>query len=102
MAELTDTQAFVLSAAARRDGQIALPLPDSLPGGAAYKVVGAMRAMGVLGEVDARNRAGRRWRKVGGYGRACPPPGFGSRVPVCGSKKCMCAALALSETRRPA
>lgn len=53
MTKLSDTQALILSAAAQRPEHIALPLPDSLRGGAAAKVVGAMLAKGFLQEVDA-------------------------------------------------
>jgi hypothetical protein len=53
MTKLSDTQALILSAAAQRDNRIALPLPDSLRGGVAAKVVGAMIAKGLLQEVDA-------------------------------------------------
>ena len=38
MTKLTDTQAVILGAASQRGGHIALPLPDSLRGGAAAKV----------------------------------------------------------------
>ena len=70
MTKLTDTQAIILSAAAQRDGHIALPLPDSLRGGAAAKVVGAMLAKGFLEEVDADMRNGDLvWRETGdGHG----------------------------------
>lgn len=70
MTKLTDTQAIILSAAAQRDGHIALPLPDSLRGGAAAKVVGAMLAKGFLEVVDANMRNGEPvWRETGdGHG----------------------------------
>ena len=70
MTKLTDTQAIILSAASQRDGQIALPLPDSLRGGAAAKVVSAMLAKGFLEEVDADMRHGEPvWRETGdGHG----------------------------------
>jgi len=70
MTKLTDTQAIILSAAAQRDGRIALPLPDSLRGGAAAKVVGALLAKGYLEEVDADMRNGEPvWRETGdGHG----------------------------------
>ena len=70
MTKLTDTQAIILSAAAQRDGHIALPLPDSLRGGAAAKVVGAMLAKGFLEEVEADMRNGEPvWRETGdGHG----------------------------------
>lgn len=70
MTQLSDTQALILSAAAQRPEHIALPLPDSLRGGAAAKVVGAMLAKGYLEEVDADMRRGEPvWRETGdGHG----------------------------------
>ena len=50
MTKLSDTQAILLSAAAQRaDGNL-LPLPGSLRGGAAVKVVGALLARGLARE----------------------------------------------------
>ncbi len=70
MTQLSDTQALILSAAAQRPERIALPLPESLSGVAAAKVVGAMIAKGLLQEVDADLRKGEpMWRKTGdGHG----------------------------------
>ncbi|WP_299365178.1 DUF3489 domain-containing protein [uncultured Paracoccus sp.] len=70
MTKLSDTQALILSAAAQRPERIALPLPESLRGGAAAKVVGAMLAKGCLEEVDADLRKGELiWRETGdGHG----------------------------------
>ena len=70
MTKLSDTQAIILSAAAQREDRIALPLPESLRGGAAAKVVGAMLAKGFLQEVDADLRNGEPlWRETGdGHG----------------------------------
>lgn len=70
MTQLSDTQALILSAAAQRSEHIALPLPESLRGGAAAKVVGAMLAKGFLEEVDADMRKGEpMWRETGdGHG----------------------------------
>ncbi|WP_343081529.1 DUF3489 domain-containing protein [Ostreiculturibacter nitratireducens] len=70
MTKLSDTQAIILSAAAQRPEHIALPLPESLRGGAAAKVVGAMLAKGFLEEVDADMRNGEPvWRETGdGHG----------------------------------
>ena len=70
MTQLSDTQALILSAAAQRLERIALPLPESLRGGAAAKVVGAMIAKGLLREVDADLRKGEpMWRETGdGHG----------------------------------
>ncbi|PWR02386.1 hypothetical protein DKT77_12695 [Meridianimarinicoccus roseus] len=68
MTRLSDTQAIILSAAARRADHIALPLPEMLRGGAAAKVVGAMRAKGFLDEVDMREGEPV-WRETGdGHG----------------------------------
>lgn len=58
MTQLSDTQALILSAAAQRPEHIALPLPESLRGGAAAKVVSAMIAKGLLQEVDSDIRKG--------------------------------------------
>ena len=70
MTKLSDTQALILSAAARRPEHTALPLPESLRGGAAAKVVGALLAKGFLQEVDADLRKGEPvWRETGdGHG----------------------------------
>ncbi len=70
MTQLSDTQSLILSAAAQRPKRIALPLPESLRGGAAAKVVGAMIAKGLLQEVDADMRKGEpMWRETGdGHG----------------------------------
>ena len=70
MTKLTDTQAIILSNAANRENQIALPLPNSLRGGTAAKVVGAMLAKGFLEEVEADMRNGEPvWRETGdGHG----------------------------------
>jgi Protein of unknown function (DUF3489) len=59
MTKLSDTQAILLSAAAQRaDGNL-LPLPGSLRGGAAVKVVGALLARGFAREevTDRTTRA---------------------------------------------
>ncbi len=70
MTQLSDTQALILSAAAQRPERIAMPLPESLRGGAAAKVVGAMIAKGLLQEVDADLRKDEpMWRETGdGHG----------------------------------
>jgi hypothetical protein len=59
MTKLSDTQAILLSAAAQRvDGNL-LPLPGSLRGGAAVKVVGALLSRGLAREevTDRTTRA---------------------------------------------
>ena len=70
MTTISDTQAIILSAAAQRADRIALPLPDTLKGGARQKVVGAMLKKGLLEEVDADLRKGEpAWRETGdGHG----------------------------------
>lgn len=70
MTQLSDTQAIILSAAAQRPERIALPLPDSLRGGAAAKVVSTMIAKGLLQEVEINARRGEPiWRETGdGHG----------------------------------
>ena len=70
MTKLSDTQAIILSAAAQRGDRIALPLPESLRGGAAAKVVGALLAKGFLQEIDSDMRKGEPvWRETGdGHG----------------------------------
>lgn len=66
MTKLSDTQAIILTAAAQHEDYIALPLPESLRGGAAAKVVGAMLAKGFLEEVDGDLRKGKPvWRETG-------------------------------------
>ena len=65
MTKISDIQAIILSAAAQREDRIALPLPESLRGGAAAKVIGAMLAKGFLEEVDADMRKGEPvWRET--------------------------------------
>ncbi len=70
MTQLSDTQAIILSAAAQRPERIALPLPDSLRGGAAARVVSTMIAKGLLQEVEVNLRRGEPvWRETGdGHG----------------------------------
>ena len=76
MTKLTETQSILLLAACRRPDRCALPLPPSLRGGAAQKVVGALLARGLLAEAEAaparggeaRGRWSRprpRWRRWG-------------------------------------
>lgn len=79
MTQLSTTQALILSAAAQRPEHIALPLPESLRGGAAAKVVGAMLAKGLLQEVDADLRKGEPvWRETGdGHGVTLVATGAG-------------------------
>ncbi len=66
----SDTQSLILSRAANRPGNLALPLPEGLVGAAAKMVVGKMIARGWLEEVEANLRRGEpMWRETGdGHG----------------------------------
>ena len=70
MPKLTDTQTIVLSRAATRPGNLAMPLPDGLHGAAAKKAVAAMISRGWLEEVEADlRRKDPLWRETGdGHG----------------------------------
>jgi hypothetical protein len=59
MTKLSDTQAIILSAAAQREDRNILPLPGSLRGGAAAKVVGALLSRGLIAETttDSQTKA---------------------------------------------
>jgi DNA-binding MarR family transcriptional regulator len=56
MIKLTDTQLAILAAAAERPDRNLLPLPGSLRGGAAGKVVGALLARGLVAETVTEER----------------------------------------------
>ncbi|MFM8745081.1 MAG: DUF3489 domain-containing protein, partial [Aestuariivirga sp.] len=58
MTKLTDTQRVILSAASQRTDRLALPLPKSLKGGAAHKVINALIGKGLLKEVKANRKLG--------------------------------------------
>ena len=66
----SDTQSLILSRAATRPGNLALPLPEGLVGAAAKMVVGKMLARGWLEEVEANlRRSEPMWRETGdGHG----------------------------------
>jgi hypothetical protein len=66
----SDTQSLILSRAATRPGNLALPLPEGLVGAAATMVVGKMIARGWLEEVEASSCRGEPlWRETGdGHG----------------------------------
>lgn len=70
MPKLTDTQTIILSAAAQRADNLAMPLPKGLHGAAAKKVITMMIERGWLEEVDADLRKGELfWRETGdGHG----------------------------------
>lgn len=66
----SDTQSLILSRAATRPGNLALPLPEGLVGAAAKMVVGKMIARGWLEEVEASSsRSAPMWHETGdGHG----------------------------------
>ena len=66
----SETQSLILSRAATRPGNLALPLPEGLVGAAAKMVVGKMIARGWLEEVEANLRRNEpMWRETGdGHG----------------------------------
>lgn len=70
MPRLTDMQTTILSIAAQRTDNLAMPLPKGLHGAAAKKVITMMIGRGWLEEVDADQRKGERlWRETGdGHG----------------------------------
>jgi hypothetical protein len=70
MTNPSDTQSLILSRAATRPGNLALPLSEGLVGAAAKMVVGKMIARGWLEEVEANLRRGEPlWRETGdGHG----------------------------------
>jgi hypothetical protein len=59
MTKLSDTQLVILSAAAQREDRNVLPLPGSLRGGAAAKVVSALLSRGLINETttDSQTKA---------------------------------------------
>ena len=70
MPKLTDTQSIILSRAASRPDNLAMPLPEGLAGAAAKMAVAKMIERGWLQEVDANLRRGEPlWRETGdGHG----------------------------------
>ena len=70
MPKLTDTQSIILSRAAMRPSNLAMPLPEGLAGAAAKMAVTKMIERGWLEEVEANLRWGEPlWRETGdGHG----------------------------------
>ena len=70
MTKLTHTQRVILGAASQRTDRLALPLPKSLKGGAAQKVIKPLIEKGLLKEVEANRKLGDPvWRETGdGHG----------------------------------
>jgi hypothetical protein len=66
MMKLTDTQRIILSKASQRTDRLALPLPKTIKGGAALKVINPLIERGLLDEVDANRKLGDPvWRDTG-------------------------------------
>jgi hypothetical protein len=66
MTKLTDTQRIIMSAASQRTDRLALPLPKSIKGGAALKVINPLIQKGLLEEVAANRKLGDLvWRETG-------------------------------------
>ena len=70
MPKLTDTQTIILSRAAKRPDNLAMPLPEGLAGAAAKMAIGKMIERGWIEEVEANLRRGEPlWRETGdGHG----------------------------------
>jgi hypothetical protein len=70
MSKITDTQTIILTRAASRPGNLAMPLPDGLAGAAAKMTVFKMIERGWLEEVEANLRRNEPlWRETGdGHG----------------------------------
>ena len=70
MTKLTDTQRVILSTASQRTDRLALPLPRSIKGGAALKVINPLIQKGLIEEVAANRKLGDPvWRETGdGHG----------------------------------
>ena len=66
MTKLTETQTIILTRAATRPGNLAMPLPEGLHGAAAKMAVTRMITNGWLEEVEANLRRGEpMWRETG-------------------------------------
>ena len=66
MTKLTETQTIILTAAAQRPGNIAMPLSKVLHGAAAKMAVTKMIERGLLEEIDTNIRKGEPlWRETG-------------------------------------
>ena len=68
MAQLSDTQLVVLSAASQRPDHSVYPLTVKLPGGAVAKVLGSLLAKGLIKEIQAK-REDTVWREDKKRGR---------------------------------
>lgn len=69
MSTFSDTQLVILSAACARDNRMVLPLPKSLKGGAAAKVITALITRGLVTEIEANVLRGDPVWRADGDGR---------------------------------
>jgi len=101
MSTPSDTQSLILSRAAIRPGNLALPLPEGLVGAAARMVVGKMIARGWLEEVDANLRRGEpMWRETGdGHGTTLIATEAG--LEVIGIEPLVASAVASARKAKP-
>jgi hypothetical protein len=97
----SDTQSLILSRAATRPGNLALPLPEGLVGAAAKMVVGKMIARGWLEEVEANLRRGEpMWRETGdGHGTTLIATEAG--LQAIGIEPLMASAVASARKAKP-
>ncbi|TRW94388.1 DUF3489 domain-containing protein [Paracoccus sp. M683] len=97
----SDTQSLILSRAATRPGNLALPLPEGLVGAAAKMVVGKMIARGWLEEVEANLRRGEpMWRETGdGHGTTLIATEAG--LEVIGIEPLAASAVAIARKAKP-
>ena len=97
----SDTQSLILSRAATRPGNLALPLPEGLVGAAAKMVVGKMIARGWLEEVEANLRRNEpMWRETGdGHGNTLIATEAG--LEAIGIEPLVASAVASARKARP-
>jgi hypothetical protein len=97
----SETQSLILSRAATRPGNLALPLPEGLVGAAAKMVVGKMIARGWLEEVEANLRCGEpMWREAGdGHGTTLIATEAGLKA--IGIEPVVASAVASTRRERP-
>jgi hypothetical protein len=97
----SDTQSLILSRAATRPGNLALPLPEGLVGAVARMVVGKMLARGWLEEVEASSSRGEPlWRETGdGHGTTLIATAAG--LEVIGIEPLVASAVASVRKARP-
>ena len=106
MPNLSDTQLLVLAAAAQREDRNLLPLPGSLRGSAAVKVVGALLARGLVAEtvtdsmVAADAALNRFWRNDA-EGHAIPPHITDAGLAALGIEDASTDAAAAGEAAEP-